>query len=609
MCVKRRNTAADEIELDLGRYELRRSGRRVKLERKPMELLILLVERQGQLVSRQEIESRLWGPHALIDTERSINNAVRKIRTALGDGPAHPRALETVSGKGYRFIGAVRVIRAVGLTGQAGYVIDTAPSRSEQVSYRQSSLVVLPFLFLGEAGHHGGLSLGFADSLISALGNLGGFFVLPTTAVIKYAADSNPATAAARFGVRFVLQGTIQVAEPHWRISVQMFDAEKQTLAFAQTYDAIREQVFKIQDEIAVSVADSLNRRFRNGPLRRRDRYSKDPLAYGAFMKGYGGSSSSAPQLLDESQKHLERAVAQDPDFALAHAMLSYVCANKHFEFDPSHASLEKAEFHAHRALELDPDLPEAHLAYAYILWGPSRNFQHLQAIAELQRALTLQPNLPHAHNRLASILAHIGLLEDARCMYEEGRRFEPRGAMSHGITTVYLWSGEYDSVREQVALWRAESPGSKYPAWFAPQPALMEEQFDEARALIQQAIQLMPEEPLVISLQGLLCALIGETERALRCVRRACESPKSFGHAHHTYYQIACTHAVLHRPFPAMQWLEKAVETGLACWPFFLRDPCLRNLHQLPAFESLIQELQTKYAGVKLRLSSAARA
>src|SRR5580704_1201205 len=99
-----------EIELDLGRYELRRQGRRVKLEKKPMELLIFLVGRREQLVSREEIVAKLWRSDLFIDTEPNINNIVRKIRTALGDNSAKPRFLETVVGKGYRFIGPVRVI-------------------------------------------------------------------------------------------------------------------------------------------------------------------------------------------------------------------------------------------------------------------------------------------------------------------------------------------------------------------------------------------------------------------------------------------------------------------------------------------------------------------
>src|SRR6201987_1284908 len=98
------------IELDLGRYELRRHGRRVKLEKKPMDLLIFLVSRRDQLVSRKEIIAKLWRSDLFIDTEPNINNVVRKIRAALGDTSSRPRFLETVVGKGYRFIGPVRVI-------------------------------------------------------------------------------------------------------------------------------------------------------------------------------------------------------------------------------------------------------------------------------------------------------------------------------------------------------------------------------------------------------------------------------------------------------------------------------------------------------------------
>src|SRR5580692_11197981 len=110
--LSRRRPEGDDIELDLGRYELRRDGRRIKLEKKPMELLIFLVRRRQQLVTREEIQAKLWHTNLFIDTERNINNIVRKIRAALGDNVAKPRFLETVVGKGYRFIGPLRIIDA-----------------------------------------------------------------------------------------------------------------------------------------------------------------------------------------------------------------------------------------------------------------------------------------------------------------------------------------------------------------------------------------------------------------------------------------------------------------------------------------------------------------
>jgi len=108
--LSRRRPKGDDIELDLGRYELRRNGRRIKLEKKPMELLIFLVRRRQQLVSREEIQAKLWHTDLFIDTEWNINNIVGKIRRALGDNSAKPRFLETVVGKGYRFVGPIRIV-------------------------------------------------------------------------------------------------------------------------------------------------------------------------------------------------------------------------------------------------------------------------------------------------------------------------------------------------------------------------------------------------------------------------------------------------------------------------------------------------------------------
>src|SRR5262249_5972857 len=163
------------------------------------------------------------------------------------------------------------------------------------------------------------------------------------------------------------------------------------------------------------------------------------PMAYAEFMRGYRLSSSGDPSALDAAAEHLSNAVTRDPAFPLAHANLSLVCATRHYEVEPANTLLEKAEFHCRRALELDPQLPEAHVANAFLLWGPSKNFQHLEAIAELKRALALQSNQPQAYNRLGTILAHVGLLDQAREMYEKARPFHPKKAVSHSIIQVYV--------------------------------------------------------------------------------------------------------------------------------------------------------------------------
>jgi hypothetical protein len=157
----------------------------------------------------------------------------------------------------------------------------------------------------------------------------------------------------------------------------------------------------------------------------------------------------------------------------------------------------------------------------------------------------------------------------------------------------VYLES-QLRSGGEEIAAWKTEIR-NKYPVYFAPQPAMMTGDWKAAKRLLDDAVQLLPEEPMIVSLLGVFYA-DRQIRKAVECVNRACAIPKSFGHAHHTYYQIACIFALLNRPTPAFEWLERSVSTGFACWPFFVNDHCLRNLRGMPEFEVLVSSLQARY-------------
>ena len=583
MNVARRS--AGEFELDLGRYELRRGEVRVKLERKPMELLMFLVSRREQMVSREEIIRKLWRTDLLIDAERNLNNVVRKIRTALGDDPDAPRFLETVVGVGYRFVGPMRVVEA---QFRRAEVLDVPADEALR------AVAVLPLVVVGRATDDDGMGFGFADALTAELGKLQGVVVLPASATMNFTGEESPREVAAKLAARFVVHGAIRLLKGEWRISVEMLDAHTERVCFAKSFDVDLERCAEVEAEVAREVAKAL--KLPLTPHTQRARYSRDPMAYAEFMRGYKLSGSGSPIQVAQAGQHLGAAVARDGNFALAHAMLSFVCAVQHFESDPTSALLEKAEFHAARALELDPDLPEALVARAFLVWGPSKNFQHLEAIADLKRALSLQKNLPHAYNRLGTILAHIGLLDYALEMYERGRPFHAKRVVSPTIAHVYTWKCDYERSRDVIAEWRADNPTNKYALASAPYPEMMLGNRDEAWKLMEEALAAVPHDPLVISLQGQLHALSGNAAAAMECVTRACSSPHSFGHAHHSYYQIACTHALVGHAETAFAWLERSVNTGFACWPFFLKDPCLETLRNLPQFEMLVSSLQAKY-------------
>src|SRR5437879_7342518 len=203
-----------------------------------MELLIFLVARREQLVSSKENVTKLWLSDLFIDTELNINNIVRKIRTALGDDPAKPRFLETVVGKGYRFVGPVRVIDARYSQSdfESGAARAVSTDKADVWSGR-SSLAVLPLMLLGKATDDHGICLGFADALVTRLGNLPGVDVLPTSAALSISPDAKPLETAARLGVRFLVHGAIQMSKGVWRLSMEMFDTHAQIACFTTQRD------------------------------------------------------------------------------------------------------------------------------------------------------------------------------------------------------------------------------------------------------------------------------------------------------------------------------------------------------------------------------------
>jgi eukaryotic-like serine/threonine-protein kinase len=464
-----------------------------------------------------------------------------------------------------------------------------------------TSIAVLPFVFLSDGDNTRALSLGFADALITIFGNLEDVVVAPTSAILSYAAGAEPAQVCRDLGVRHILQGTVQQLGAHWRVSIQLFDAATHKTTLSEKHDFLLDDVFEVQDEIGRRVVESLQIRFPLSVPRSRERYTSDPEAYNDYMTGLRESSSDRQEMLRSAAEHLSRAVERDPDFALAHATLSFVSMNIHFGFDPQRTWLQQAEDHCRRALALDPALPEGHLARAWILWSPAKNFQHADAIAALEQVLAARPNLERAHNRMSGICVHVGRLPEARIAHEQARRANPK-TRTGNLEYFHIYSGDFGRAEEAAEAWFRERPGNLIALYTRILPPLLSGDLELAEQRLAAALKQAPGEPLIVSLQGMLHARRQETGPALECVRTALDSPRSFGHTHHTYYQIACVYAVLGETDKAMAWLERSVNTGFACWPFFRVDPYLESLREEPAFTRLVADLEQTYTALKIQ-------
>jgi tetratricopeptide (TPR) repeat protein len=361
-------------------------------------------------------------------------------------------------------------------------------------------------------------------------------------------------------------------------VTIQLFDAQTRQIALSDKYDFLLDSVFEVQDEIGRRVVEALQTRFPLTVPRSRDRYSSDPEAYNEFMAGLRESSSGRPDLLQSAADHLSRAVQRDPDFALAHATLSFVSMDVHIQFDPQRTWLQQAEDHCHRALALDPALPEGHLARAWILWSPAKNFQHAEAIAALEQVLAVRPNFERAHNRMAGICLHIGRLPEALSAHLEAQRVNPK-TRTGNLEWFYIFSGDFVRADEAAEAWFRERPGNMYALATRIVPPLMSGDLKLAELRLAVALKQLPTEPWLVTFQAMLYARCGQGELA-----------------------IASVHAILGETDMAMAWLDRSVDTGFACWPFFQIDPYLENLRGEPAFKRMVSDLEQTYTALEIQ-------
>ena len=460
-------------------------------------------------------------------------------------------------------------------------------------SPEETSVAVLPFTFLNPVEQSESLSLGFADSLISLLGSLQNFIVPPTSSILKYTGGTDASVVSRELQVRYVLLGNVQKLGSQWRVSIQLVDAERRRIVISETYNLSLDNIFDVQDEIGRRVAGSLKARLMTPEFRLRDRYSQNLVAYEEYLHGLRLSFSDQEQTMDCAIDHLTRAVERDTKFALAHAALTRVFMDKYRTIDGRTSLADKAEFHCRCALEIDPDLAESHIAKGYILWSQAKNYPHREAIAEFQKALSLHPNVDGAHGQLGLIFSHVGRIKEGLAAFEKAQRVNPQNAWARWAGLAHLWDGDFETANREAETWVRESPGAKYALWLRPQPLLLMGDLKAAHQVLRSTLTQYPSEPLFLSLMGILHALRGEEQEALDYAKSACESPRSFGHTHHTVYQVACVYSILSRNQEAMAWLERAVSTGFRCWSLFRTDPCLSNLRQLPDFQNYVSEIE----------------
>jgi TolB-like protein/tetratricopeptide (TPR) repeat protein len=390
------------FELDIRSRELRRGDRLVRLQEQPFEILRMMLERPGDVVTRDELRRRLWPDGTFVDFEHSLNAAVKRLRAALGDDADNPRFVETLPRRGYRFIGHTLTPEDAGP--------DAGPARPR--------VAVLPFTTLSDTAAQEYFTDGLTEEMIAQLGQRcrGRVGVVARWSSMVFKGTTERAREIGRaLRADYLLEGSVRREGDRVRITVRLIEANGETQLWAETYERHLTDCLSVQADVAARVAASLAVEF----VADASIVAVAPAsasAYQEYLKGryYWNQWLRADDDVDgQALACYAEALRIDPRFApaLAAAARVHVARAATYRERPR-AALEAARAAAKRALELDPRLSQAHLAMADVRWMLEWDWRGAEA--EFLQAIALNPSEESAHRRYGSMLAAASRLDEA---------------------------------------------------------------------------------------------------------------------------------------------------------------------------------------------------
>jgi TolB-like protein/DNA-binding winged helix-turn-helix (wHTH) protein/Tfp pilus assembly protein PilF len=473
------------VELDAG--QLTRHGTRVKLQERPFLLLVALLERPGEVVTRDELRQRLWPDGTFVDFDHSISSAINRLRSALADSATRPRYVETVGRRGYRFVYPVaaraersalretslagaspdrRIALLVALAmlvlaaGAIAFVLREPGAADDPDSIR--AIAVLPLKNLSSDPEQEYFSEGLTDELITNLATLDGLRVISRTSAMHYKDSRKPLRAIAReLSVDAVVEGSVQRWDDRVRITVRLVEAASDHQVWARSYERSHRDILDLQNDVTRDIAENIELSL-TAAVRRRLAASRpvDPEAHENYLRGRFYWSKRRPADLKRAIQYYERAIARDSRYARAYAGLadSY-SVMRAYNLARQDESIRQAREAALKALQLDERLAEAHTSLGLIAFIYDWDWR--TAEREYGRAIQLDSNYATAHHWLAQLLAYSGRFDEAFAEIAVARRLDP---LSLIIATdrgeiLYL-ARDFDGAIAQVREVLAVEPG-----------------------------------------------------------------------------------------------------------------------------------------------------
>jgi TolB-like protein/DNA-binding winged helix-turn-helix (wHTH) protein/Flp pilus assembly protein TadD len=602
------------FEADLQTGELRKNGAKVKLEGQPFRVLAILLERPGQLVTREELQQKLWSADTFVDFEHGINTAVKRLREALGDSADSPRYIETLPRRGYRFIYPIngtaaapalpapwwRQIRVMApsvsvLALAALLVASNVGGLRDRMLGRPTpgeitSIAVLPLRNISGDPEQDYFSAGMTEMLITELGRIPGLRVLSHQSVLQYAGSKKPLSEIAReLNVHAVIEGTTHRHADRARITINFVQAAPERHLISEAYEPALRDILSVQGQVARDVAAKIHARLtpqqeayfaRSQPA--------DAQAAEAFLKGVRHQRQGTDEHRGKARDYYLKVIEIDPGFAPAYARLAIL----HSHGGLARAGGERpargeARRWATEALKLDDKLADAYTALG---WADLTDQNWLGAEQNFKRAIELNPSFATAHTWYAQFLANMRRFDEAFVQGERAIALDPASPDTLLHATIPYW--EAGRVDEALAHWQKAvdlDPNYSGTYHFLCRAYIKKGMHAEAIAAIQKAIALEGPSPINLALLAYAHAQSGHRDEALRIIRPYEERFRRDGGG---LRHLAYAYTGLREKDKAYAVVKAAVDRG-AGWLFELNsEPLFEPLRADPRILQLMAQI-----------------
>jgi TolB-like protein/DNA-binding winged helix-turn-helix (wHTH) protein/Flp pilus assembly protein TadD len=611
------------FEVDLRAGELRKHGVKRRLQEQPFQVLAMLLERPGEIVTREELRNRLWSAETFVDVDHGLNKAVNRIRDALGDSAASPRFVETVARRGYRLIADVVVIERIPPGGSEPIAADLADvtnasgtpvpapsprrwSRSAGAAAvlavvsiggaiwtRQSSspqpspihsLAVLPLENLSGDASQEYFADGMTEELIATLGQISALRVISRTSVMPYKRARKPLPQIAQeLSVDAVVEGTVLRSNGRIRISAQLIDARDDRHVWSETYDGDLRDTLTLQTRVAQAIAERIRinlKRQESATLKHRR--VVDAQAYEAYLKGRYFWNKRTADDFEKAVDYFNQAIARDPGYAESYSGLADTYAlmgDWEYGVLAPREALPRAKAAAVKALQLDDTLAEAHTSLAFCL--DVFDWDLKSAEAEFRRAIELNANYATAHHWYAWHLSLSGRNADAIAEMKRAQNLDPVSLIINADLAELLLIAQLPDESIEQSRKTIEMDGNFAVAHNQLAVAYLQRgRRDEAIAELQKAVQLSSGNPTCTANLARALAASGRRSEAVQLLGDLKKRPRA------DISEIAVVYAALGDNDQAMLWLEKGYQERFN--PSVLLRPGFDPLRTDPRFQDL---------------------